>query len=255
MSPTKMPTICLDLMKMMQLNEIILGDCLKIMPTMENDSVSITIISPPYNIGKSIHHGEDMYKGYKDNLPDDEYYQFIKKSLIEMIRVTRYYVFFNFAILTSNKLVFLDIISEFKPFIKEFFIWAKPNPAPGVTKGLCANGFEFILCLSKWDNEGRVFKRCFADQGRISNTLIVPTGKDFVEGHFACFGEWLPTFFIENFTEPNDIVADFFMGSGTTGVAAVRLGRQYLGCEINKEYKDFADKRIEKEKNQLKLFI
>jgi hypothetical protein len=46
-------------------------------------------------------------------------------------------------------------------------------------------------------------------------------------------------------TDPTDIILDPFMGSGTTGVAAVQLGRRFLGFEINQEYCDLANKRIE----------
>ena len=47
------------------------------------------------------------------------------------------------------------------------------------------------------------------------------------------------------FTEPTDIVLDPFMGSGTTGVACVELGRRFIGIEINEKYFDIACKRIE----------
>ena len=46
-------------------------------------------------------------------------------------------------------------------------------------------------------------------------------------------------------SEPNDIILDPFAGSGTTGVAAVQLGRRFLGFEINQEYCDLANQRIE----------
>ena len=49
---------------------------------------------------------------------------------------------------------------------------------------------------------------------------------------------------IEHTTQPNDIVADFFLGSGTTCVAAKELGRQYIGFEIDREYYDIAKKRL-----------
>ena len=44
------------------------------------------------------------------------------------------------------------------------------------------------------------------------------------------------------------------MGSGTTGVAAVRLGRQFWGCEIDKDYFRIAQERIEAELNRFPLF-
>ena len=49
-------------------------------------------------------------------------------------------------------------------------------------------------------------------------------------------------------------VLDPFMGSGTTGVACARLGRKFIGIEIEPKYFDIACKRIEREYAQLKLF-
>ena len=49
---------------------------------------------------------------------------------------------------------------------------------------------------------------------------------------------------IETLTNPNDVVFDSFMGSGSTCVAAAQLGRRYLGIELNKEYYDIAKARI-----------
>ena len=50
---------------------------------------------------------------------------------------------------------------------------------------------------------------------------------------------------IINSSQENDVVFDPFMGSGTTGVAAMELNRRFVGCEINKEYYEVAMKRIE----------
>ena len=50
---------------------------------------------------------------------------------------------------------------------------------------------------------------------------------------------------IEHLTNPGDTVADFYMGSGTTGVACVQTGRNFIGIEIDKGYFDIAQQRIE----------
>ena len=49
---------------------------------------------------------------------------------------------------------------------------------------------------------------------------------------------------VNNHSETNDIIADFFLGSGTTCVAAKELNRQYIGFEIDKQYYDIAVKRL-----------
>ncbi len=60
------------------------------------------------------------------------------------------------------------------------------------------------------------------------------------KSHSAAFPESLPEWFIKLFTKPNDVVLDPFLGSGTTAVAAARLGRKFLGIEINADYYQLA---------------
>ncbi len=60
---------------------------------------------------------------------------------------------------------------------------------------------------------------------------------------------------VEWLTNPNDIVIDPFMGSGTTGVAAVMMGRKFIGIEISPEYFRISCKRIQEAQMQLRLDI
>jgi site-specific DNA-methyltransferase (adenine-specific) len=66
------------------------------------------------------------------------------------------------------------------------------------------------------------------------------------KSHAAAFPEALPTFFIKLFTQPGDTVLDPFAGSGTTGVAAVRLGRHYIGIDTERRFQQLAEERIRK---------
>jgi site-specific DNA-methyltransferase (adenine-specific) len=59
----------------------------------------------------------------------------------------------------------------------------------------------------------------------------------------------------ETYTNTNDLVLDPFMGSGTTGVAAIRLGRRFIGIEIEPKYFDIARRRIEAELAQPDMFV
>ena len=60
---------------------------------------------------------------------------------------------------------------------------------------------------------------------------------------------------IMSWTNPSDTVLDPFLGSGTTGVAAVQMGRDFIGCEIDSTYFDIACRRIEQAQRQGDLFI
>lgn len=65
--------------------------------------------------------------------------------------------------------------------------------------------------------------------------------------HSAAFPEALPTWFIRLFTKPGDLVLDPFLGSGTTAVAAAKLGRRYVGIDISPKYCDLAKKTLKEE--------
>ena len=60
---------------------------------------------------------------------------------------------------------------------------------------------------------------------------------------------------IEHIPFPNREILDPFMGSGTTGVACVKLGRRFIGIEREPKYFDIACRRIEAAYNQPDLFI
>jgi len=68
--------------------------------------------------------------------------------------------------------------------------------------------------------------------------------KPYKEAHFAVFPEELPTLCIKAGSEEGDVVLDPFFGSGTTGWVAQRLGRKWIGIELNAEYIKIAEKRF-----------
>ncbi len=65
------------------------------------------------------------------------------------------------------------------------------------------------------------------------------------QGHSATFPVELPGWFIKLFTQPGDVVLDPFLGSGTTSVAAKQLDRRCIGIEINSEYVQIAQERLD----------
>lgn len=62
--------------------------------------------------------------------------------------------------------------------------------------------------------------------------------------------EWI----VSQITKPNDLVLDPYLGSGATGVACVKMGRPFIGCEMSPAYFDIACKRIEDAQRQGQLF-
>ncbi len=64
------------------------------------------------------------------------------------------------------------------------------------------------------------------------------------EAHFATFPTTLVEPCLELTSRPGDLVLDPFIGSGTTGVVALRTGRRFVGIELNPEYVSIADRRL-----------
>ena len=74
------------------------------------------------------------------------------------------------------------------------------------------------------------------------------------EAHFATYPPELVSNCIFAGCPKGGVVLDPFMGSGTTGIVANKLGRHYVGIELNPEYVEMARRRIGLEESQLKLF-
>ena len=83
--------------------------------------------------------------------------------------------------------------------------------------------------------------------GRVHHSvfLIVSSGERKYGKHPTQKPVALMSYFVSVLSNPGDLVFDPFMGSGSTGVAAVTLGRRFTGVELNETYCDIARKRIE----------
>lgn len=94
---------------------------------------------------------------------------------------------------------------------------------------------------------------CDNPLGRLKRTVWdIPT-KPFSEAHFATYPEELVSNCIKAGCPAGGLVLDPFFGSGTTGVAAMKLGRDWLGCELNPEYIEIAKKRLAPLMSQTRL--
>jgi len=161
-------------------------------------------------------------------------------------------------------------------YLRQDIIWHKPNPMPESVADRCTKAHEYIFLLSKsqkyfYDNEA--IKVPVKDDwgtrdrtnGKYHNegTGLQPhTGleksyemankrsvwsvntKPYKGAHFAVFPEELIEPCILAGSRAGDVVLDPFMGSGTTAQVAQQLGRKYLGCELNPDYKPLQEKRV-----------
>ena len=72
------------------------------------------------------------------------------------------------------------------------------------------------------------------------------------KNHSATFPEELPSWFIKLFTKTGDVVLDPFVGSGSTAVASIQLGRNYIGIDLSQEYVKLAQDRLSE--RQIRMF-
>ena len=126
-------------------------------------------------------------------------------------------------------------------------VWVKPDAMPQYSGDRPGMGYESLVCChaegrSKWNGGGRVgvFTHNKNSGGKHEHETQKP--------------EPLMRELVSLFTDPGETVLDPFMGSGTTGVACVQLGRKFIGVEREPRYFDIACKRIEAAYAQGKLF-
>lgn len=125
-------------------------------------------------------------------------------------------------------------------------IWRKPDGAPQFTGDRPGTGWEAVaIChrtgKKRWNGGGR---HAFWSWPKGQNDSGHPTGKPI----------GLLIDFVSDFTERGELVVDPFMGSGTTGVACMNLGRKFIGIEIEPKYFDIACERMENAQRQQRLF-
>lgn len=225
-----------------ELGKVHLGDCLELMKRLPDKSIDIVITSPPYNMGgKSLGYqpnstvGQNYYGEYQDDKDEQEYQSFIINSIRQCSRVSKY-TFYNMQYLPTTKGAIGAIMYLWQSQIRDIFIWNK-QAVSQIVDGCMATGYEFVFIIG----EG-VGRKIDLLSGYCPNRQTWYKSETFSE-HHATFPTELPEYFIKNCPSAN-IILDPFSGSGTTGVACAKLGRRFLGFEIDPKYTQLANDRI-----------
>ena len=228
------------------------GDCREILPQL-TEKVDLTITSPPYNTGnKSLGYhprsstGDKFYDVYDDAMTTDEWREWCSQMMQETLRVSEY-AFWNLQMLSANKSAILHLIWEYEQNLKDVFIWQKQAVAQ-IVGGVMAKGYELVLMLGH-DNSMKFRAELFPENGYVPN-IQTWYKSEFFKEHHATFPVELPQYFITHFCPIDGTVLDPFLGSGTTAVAAKRLGRKCIGIEISEKYCEIAVNRL----RQMELF-
>lgn len=164
-------------------------------------------------------------------------------------------------------------------YLRQDIIWHKPNPMPESVRDRCTKSHEYIFLLSKSEryyfdcesvkekaakgSAGSLFnkgKTAGHQMGRSSDiqridattrnrrSVWTVATQPFKGAHFATFPPKLIEPCILAGSKEGDTVLDPFNGAGTTGLVAFRENRNYIGIELNPEYAEIAEKRIENER-------
>jgi site-specific DNA-methyltransferase (adenine-specific) len=225
------------------------------MTALPDRSVHLMVTSPPYNAGKE----------YDQDLTLDEYRELLRRVFSETYRVLvaggRACV--NLANLGRKPYIPLHVfvvqdLLEIGFLMRGEIIWNKAGSAsPSTAWGSWRSAanpvlrdiHEYILVFSKesFARKGKGRENSLGRDEFLEWTKSVwtfPAVSARQIGHPAPFPEELPRRLIELYTFRDDVVLDPFCGSGTTCLAAKRLGRHYLGFDIHKEYAALARRRL-----------
>ena len=145
------------------------------------------------------------YAGYDDNLPMDEYYQFNKDVIIELLRVSDL-VFYNVQFLTGNKPALFKLIGEFSNQLKEVIIWDKVNAQPAIGSKVMNSQFEVLLVFQNSSPMSRAFETAQFDRGTLPNLWQIKRGKKIDKDHGAVFPLELAEKVISNFSKEDGTV-------------------------------------------------
>lgn len=230
---------------------VVEADCLEVLPCLPDAGVAHVITDPPYTQQTS----KNARRARRGKTLTECCEPFITFGGVdgvegtiagEAVRVAR-----RWAVIFCA----LEQLATYKEAAGDTFLrstaWLRTNSAPQFTGDRPGQALEGIaVCHRKgrkrWNRGGD----CWAPVGPTANSL---GEKDKGVGHPTPKPIWLMTECLEAFTDPDEIILDPFCGSGTTGVAALRLGRRFIGIEKDAKYAAIARERLAAESQGLSL--
>lgn len=228
-----------------------LGNCFEIMQGLPDKLFDHTLADPPYD--ERTHKGavtEGAIIPQNDLAREfgiDEFAHLVEIDLLvpELLRLTKRW---NVCFCTFEDMKkYRDPAWEVAAWVRAG-VWDRINPAPQFTGDRPSQACDGLAIFhsadvkKRWNGGGKTgIWRQSVETGK----KVHPTQKPLA----------LMLKLVQDFTDPDDLIFDPFMGSGTTGVAALQLGRRFVGIESKPAYFEMAVKRIEATLKQPTLFV
>ncbi len=234
-------------------------DCIKIMDSINFESVDMIFADPPYflsNGGKSISSGKivSVDKGEWDK----------KQNYDDVNKFTKDWLTKCFYILKNNGSIWVtgtyhnifDIKQTMDNIgfrIINIVIWEKKDPPPLIYKNKLRFSYEFIIWADKGCGHTYNYNEMYKiDNKELQDVWLLPSVQ-LIEKTYGYHPTQKPECLLERIilasTKQGQLILDPFMGSGTTGVVALKHGRKFIGIEKEKNFFMNAYNRI---KNQMK---
>lgn len=217
---------------------------------MDGKNADIVFTSPPYNAGNNALGGnknkiDNRYETYDDKKSQSDWKDLINQSL-HIWRNHSTYQFYNIQQLAGNKKSFWEFIYENVEYLADVAIWNKGSGQPAMAKNVMNSRYEYIFIFSREKEPSRAINTANF-RGKVSNVVEIKRDEHNKNSkiHAATFPVSFPTYFIKNFTGINNIVADSFIGVGSTLISCEKTGRICYGMELDPKYCDVIRKRYE----------
>lgn len=224
---------------------VVNGDCFYYLNKIPDSSIDLILTDPPYNIAQYSTGNIDLpgRSALNNDLAEWDLTPIDPFDLLEDFkRIIKpdgnIFVFTSYNLIGKWHEAF---DSEFDTF--QFFVWHKTNPTPKIFKNGFLNSCEMIACM--W-NKGHKWN--FGNQRDMHNFFESPIcmkpERLSEPKHPAQKPIKLLEHIISIASNENDVVFDPFMGVGSTGVAALKNNRKFIGIEIEKDYFCAAEQRL-----------
>lgn len=233
-------------MAVMEVNKIIVGDCLEVTQDWPDNCVDLVFTSPPYNLGNVKKNSfyacaknkeiTIFYDNHNDNMPTAEYVGWQQKIIRELVRVTKTTgaIFYNHKPRTWNG-IYDDRKNLIPCNIRQEIVWDRCGGVNFAgTFFLPTTERIFIIAGKDWKPNKEYLG--WGEVWRIAPETNSP--------HPAPFPLALAKRVVLSSSKKDDLIYDCYSGSGTTCVAAKKLGRRYIGIDISEKYCEIARMRL-----------